>query len=62
MTKFEKDTLFTLLGMYRKELEQHITEGAEDTQFLMGKRIDNIKVADIIERVRKVEAYLSMVD
>lgn len=62
MTDFEKKTLATLLGMYKKELEQHITDGTDDTQFFMGKRIDNIKVYDIIEKIRKVEDYMMVVD
>lgn len=59
MTKFEKETLCTLLKMYQKELETHITEGAPDTQFdeLSGQRIENIRVYDILTKVRAVEKY-----
>lgn len=59
MTKFEKKTLHTLLMMYQKELEQHITDGEQDTQFSdTGDRIDNIRAYDILTKVRSVEKYL----
>lgn len=59
MTKFEKDTLLTLIGMYEKELEQHITDGEQDTQFSdTGDRIDNIRAYDILTKVRSVEKYV----
>ena len=59
MTKFERETLCTLLRMFEKELEQHLTDGQPDTQFdeMSGERIENIRVYDILTKVRSIEKY-----
>lgn len=55
MTKFELNTLETLLFMYQKKLQE---EGAK----LLGEEVKHEKVEEIITMAHKVEAFLSLTE
>lgn len=55
MTKFEKDTLRTLLNMYENELK-------ENGMTFNGDKISDTKVQEFIEEVHEIKKLIGMVD